>query len=137
MKNLGKILALTIFFVASQQSIEHLDIIDFNVEQTHKGNGFVFELSNNAFEIIPVHKVKETKYFFTYSINVGKGHYQYPDGTILEENTQYELQSLKFLVDYFPESKELHNVTILIKDSSGQTKEVQMNYSIEYAPFTF
>lgn len=67
------------------------------------------------------------------SFFIRDGHGTLSDETdnVLEENAFYEVHADGFKVNYTPHEKGSHKIEVTVKDSSGITKELQLDFSAE------
>lgn len=112
-----------------------LDTFDFSFTGNNDPTGFVQEKLNTSFLVNPEKQVEDTKFKFSYIVTGGDGHFEDGDGN-LYYGEEIELEKLNFEYTYVPTDIGTHTVLAKATDHRQNTKEVELVYEIDYAPFT-
>lgn len=113
-----------------------LDSFEFNFTVISEDNGFIYEGSKTDFRVVPERTITTTKFMFNYVIEEGDGFFQDPNGKVLEQHEDLELDELLWDLNYIPTTTGTHRITVKAKDQKDNEKTEVIVYQVDYAPFT-
>src|SRR5680860_808274 len=112
-----------------------IDTFDFSFTGKNEQSGFVYEELDSSFKISPTKQVDDARYFVEYEIMEGDGYFVDENGTPYD-GKETEIGALNWKYRYVPLEEGDHKVMFRAKDFRGNEQAVELDYDIEYAPFT-
>lgn len=109
---------------------------EFTLEEDHQPESYVFEINNTDFKINTEQYVKDLPYKFKYKISEGEGYYHDEKGNPIQEDVLVDRDILEFEYSYMPTAVGVHKVTVWVLDHMDNQKQMELNYTVDYAPFT-
>lgn len=131
-------LTLLILLWGCTKEIPVITAFDFELEALYTPNVVVNNPQATAFTITPEVVVTTTTYSFKYELTQGSGHFLDEAGSAIPENEWIPVNGLAFTFDYFPETAETHQLTVSVRESSGEFEHSQqLTYQVANNGFTF
>lgn len=112
-----------------------LDTFDFSFTGNNDASGYVYEQLSTSFVVNPEKQVEDSRFSFSYIVKEGDGHFEDADGNIYAGG-EIELGKLNFEYTYVPTEIGTHTVVAKATDHRDNSKEVELVYEVDYAPFT-
>ncbi|MEP2236784.1 MAG: hypothetical protein ABJI22_00405, partial [Maribacter sp.] len=112
-----------------------IDTFDFTFEGTNEDTGFVYQELTTTFDINFSRQIDGATFFFDYEILEGEGYFEDTDGNHYDGG-EIELEKLNFEYKYVPTIIGKHRILVKALDYRKNQKEVELEYIIDYAPFT-
>jgi len=137
-RNIKLVTGLLLLLLACSKDFDGIviDTFDFNFSVQHSNNGFVYEGTSADLRVVPERIIQTSKYTFKYNISDGQGFFQMPNGEILEQQTDLELNELLWDMVYIPTTVGSHAIKMQVQDQRGNEKEYEMVYEATHAPFS-
>ena len=113
------------------------DNFDFSLDSSNEETTYIYEAAKTEFEVEPERAVSTVEYFFSYKLIKGKGYFEYANGGLIQEGDPIPLSELSWEQNFISTEVGQNQVEITVFDTNGNTKTKQLNYIVDYAPFTF
>lgn len=137
MKKLVSVFVLLLLILACTKNFDNIitDSFEFRFSADVDSTGYVLEELGTSFLIDPEKITGNTSFVFSYEQIDGSGYMVDSEGNRYDGN-EIKIDSLNWDFGYVPESDGEHRILARAKDHDGKEKELELVYSVEYAPFT-
>lgn len=113
-----------------------ITVFPFTISEDYEGEGYIYEDVETSLSIEIERHVEGTEYYFIYDIIEGSGVYQDQDGNSYPELDSIPLSGMENKFSYIPHEVGTHRVNAKVFDNNGQEDDVNLAYSVDYAPFS-
>src|SRR5680860_303623 len=137
MKKFVSVSVLSLLILACAKNFDNIivDSFEFRFSADVDSTGYVLEELGTSFSIDPEKRTGNTSFVFSYEQIDGSGYMVDGEGNKYDGN-EIKIDSLSWDFGYVPESDGEHRILARAKDHDGKEKELELVYSVEYAPFT-